>query len=134
MLLKELNDVFAWTYKDLKGIPLELAQHIIELDTSLPPAHQVRYKLNLNYAATIKHDIDKLSVIRFFQPVEEATWLSPIMVVPKKKGKLKMCVDFIKLNEATKNNLYPLPFFNEVLNIIAGYEAYSFLDGYLRYH
>ncbi len=38
-LLLEYKDVFAWTYKDLKGIPLELAQHCIELDTSIPPAH-----------------------------------------------------------------------------------------------
>jgi hypothetical protein len=38
-LLKEFKDVFAWTYKDLKGIPLELAQHIIELDTTIPLAH-----------------------------------------------------------------------------------------------
>ncbi len=44
MLFKEFKDVFAWTYKDLKGIPLELAQHIIELDTSKPLAHQTRYK------------------------------------------------------------------------------------------
>jgi hypothetical protein len=34
MLFKEFKDVFAWTYKDLKGIFLELAQHRIELDTS----------------------------------------------------------------------------------------------------
>jgi hypothetical protein len=39
-LLKEFKDVFAWTYKDLKGIPLELAQHKIELDTTIPLAHQ----------------------------------------------------------------------------------------------
>jgi len=54
MLLKEFKDVFAWTYKDLKGIFLELVQHIIKLNTSIPPAHQARYKLNLNYATTIK--------------------------------------------------------------------------------
>ncbi len=39
MLLKEFKDVFAWTYKDLKNIPPKLAQHIIELDTSIPPTH-----------------------------------------------------------------------------------------------
>jgi hypothetical protein len=39
MLLKEFKDVFAWIYKDLKGIPLELAQCKIELNTSTPPAH-----------------------------------------------------------------------------------------------
>ncbi len=39
-LLKEFKYVFAWTYKDLNGIPLELVQHIIELDTSIPPTKQ----------------------------------------------------------------------------------------------
>jgi len=36
MLLREFKDVCTWTYKDLKGIPLELAQHIIELNTLIP--------------------------------------------------------------------------------------------------
>ncbi len=51
------------------------------------------------------------------------------MVLLKKNGKLKICVDFEMLNKATKKGRYPLPFFNEVLNTIVGYEAYSFLDG-----
>jgi len=46
--------VFAWTYKDLKGIPIKLAQHKIKLNTSIPLTHQARYKLNPNYAAIIK--------------------------------------------------------------------------------
>jgi len=54
MLLKEFKDVFAWTYKNLKNIPLEFTQHRIKLDTSIPLAHQARYKLNLNHGATIK--------------------------------------------------------------------------------
>jgi hypothetical protein len=45
-LLKEFKDVFAWTYKDLKGIPPELAQHIIELDITIPSTHQAKYRLN----------------------------------------------------------------------------------------
>ncbi len=56
------------------------------------------------------------------------------MVVLKKNEKLKFCVDFKKLNKATKKNPYPLPFFDEVLNTVARYEAYSFLNGYSRYH
>ncbi len=66
-LLKEFKDVFAWTYKDLKRVPPELAQHIIELDITIPPTHQARYRLNLNYATTIKQDIDKLLATRFIQ-------------------------------------------------------------------
>jgi hypothetical protein len=52
------------------------------------------------------------------------------VIVPKKNGNLKICVNFKKLNKATKKDPYPLPFFYEVLNIVIGYEAYSFLDGY----
>jgi hypothetical protein len=52
--------LFAWTYKDLKGIPPKLAQHKIKLDSLIPPAHQARYRLNLNYATTVKQNIDKL--------------------------------------------------------------------------
>jgi hypothetical protein len=106
-------------YKDLKGIPPKLAQHKIELDTSIPLACQARYILNLNYVTAVKHDIDKLLAVGFIQPIEEATWLSPIMVVPKKNGKLRICVDFKKLNKATKKDPYPWPFSNEILNTIA---------------
>ncbi len=52
------------------------------------------------------------------------------MVLLKKNGKLSICVDFKKFNKATKKDPYPLPFFDEVLNIVVGYEAYLFLDGY----
>ncbi len=56
------------------------------------------------------------------------------MVVPKKNGKLKICVDFKKLNKTTEKNPYLLPFLYEVPNIVTWYETYSFLDGFLRYH
>jgi hypothetical protein len=56
------------------------------------------------------------------------------VVIPNKNGKLRICVNFKKLNKATKKNPCPLPFSNEVLNTIARYEAYSFLNGYSRYH
>jgi len=133
MLLKEFKDAFTWTYKDLKGILPELAQHIIELDTLIPPAHQARYILNLNYVVVIKHDIDKLLITGFIQLIEKAPWLSTIVVVLKNNGKLRICVDFRKLNRVTKKKTLSLPFFDEVLNIITWYEAFSFLDGYSGY-
>jgi hypothetical protein len=82
----------------------------------------------------MQQHINKLLLARFIQSVEEATWLSPIVVIPKKNGKLRICIDFRKLNIATKKDPYSLPFTNEVLNTIAGYETYSFLNGYLGYH
>ncbi len=50
----EYKDMFAWTYKNLKGMPLGLAQHHIKLDTLIPLAHQANYKMNPNYVTAIK--------------------------------------------------------------------------------
>jgi hypothetical protein len=72
-LLKEFKDIFAWTYKDLKGIPPEIVQHWIKLDILIPLAHQTRYRLNPNYATIIKQDIDELLIASFIKPIKEAT-------------------------------------------------------------
>ncbi len=56
------------------------------------------------------------------------------MVVPKKNGKLTVCVDFRKLNATTKKDHYPLPFTDEVINIVVGHEVYTFLHTFSRYH
>ncbi len=73
-------------------------------------------------------------VAGFLKLVEEATWLSPIVVVPKKNGKFRICVDFRKFNAPTKKDPYSLPFINEVINIVVKHEVYTFLDGFSRYH
>jgi len=52
------------------------------------------YKLNPNYATIVKQNIYKLLTTGFIQFVEEATWLSPIIVVPKKNGKLWIYIYF----------------------------------------
>jgi hypothetical protein len=92
------------------------------------------YRLNSNYATIVKQFIDKLLATRFIESIEEATWLSPVLVVPKKNGKLSIYIDFRKLNATTKKDPYPLPFTYIMLNTIVGYETYYFLNGHLRYH
>ncbi len=77
----------------------------MDLDTSIPPIHQTRYQLNINYATIVKQEIDKLLDTCFIQAIEEATWLSPIVVGFKKNGKLRICVDIKKFN-ATKKNIH----------------------------
>jgi hypothetical protein len=96
--------------------------------------HSPKYTSNPNYATILKHDIDKLLIVGFIQPMEESTWLSLIVVVSKKNEKFKIHVDFKNMNATMKKDPFPLPFTDEVLNIVARCEAYSFLDGYSMYH
>jgi hypothetical protein len=90
--------------------------------------------LNFIYVIIVKQDIDKLLAASFIKLIEEVIWLSLIMVVPKKNGRLRICVYFKKFNATTKKNLYPLPFMDEVINIVVGHEVYTFVNGFLRYH
>ena len=96
-LFKEYRDVFAFSYEDLRGIPEHIATHRIELDTAISPCHQARYCMNPNYAKAVKEDLEKLLKAGFIEPVDQATWLSPIVVVPKKNGKLR----FVWISDAS---------------------------------
>lgn len=63
--------------------------------------------------------------------IEDATWLSPIVVVPNFFCKSWIiCIDFKKFNATTKKDPYPSPFIDEVLDAIVGHEVNSFMDGF----
>jgi hypothetical protein len=66
--------------------------------------------MNLNYALKVREDLDKLLDVGFIYPIETTQWLSLLVIVPKKNGKLWICVNYHKLNAQTKKDLFQLPF------------------------
>ena len=58
-LLINFWDVFAWSYKDMQGLDSQLYQHQIHLRIDAKPVAQRRYRMNPNYAAKVKEEIDK---------------------------------------------------------------------------
>ena len=126
--LQEYWDVFAWSYEDMKGLDPQFYQHKINLSPHTIPVKQRRYRLNPNYAAKVKEEIDKLLRVGFIRPIKWATWLSSIVVMPKKNRKLRVCVDYRKLNKATINDAFSLPFTDGVLDTMAGHQMYRLLD------
>ena len=106
-ILKEFRDVFAWSYKDLKGVDLIVCQHTIPLCDKTKPSRQRPYSYNENYAMKIEEEINRLREARFIYEIEHTKWVSPLVVVPKKNGKLRVCVNLKKVNAATIRDHYP---------------------------
>ena len=67
-------------------------------------------------------------------PVDKTEWLSPIVIVPKKNGKLRICVDYRKLTVVTKVDPFPLPFTEIILETVAGHKMYMLMDKYSGYN
>ena len=78
-------------------------------------------------------EVSKLLKAGFIYQVDDAQWISPVVIVPKKENKWRVCVDFRPLNAATKRHHYPLPFQDEILDNVAGHERYSICDGFSGY-
>jgi hypothetical protein len=64
--------------------------------------------MNPNYALKMREDLNKLLELGFIYLVKTTHWLS-LIIVPKKNGKLQICVDYHKLNVQTKKDPFPLP-------------------------
>ena len=73
------------------------------------------YSYNENYAAKINEEIDKLKEAGFIYEIEHTEWVSPLVVVPKKNTKLRVCFNLKKVNVATICDHYPLPITDHVM-------------------
>ena len=82
----------------------------------------------------IGEEIAKLLNAGFIREVRYPEWLSNPVLVPKKNGKWRMCVDYTSLNKACPKDSYPLPRIDQVVDSTAGCETLCFLDAYSGYH
>ena len=63
-----------------------------------------------NLREILKEEIQKLLNAGFIYPISDSEWVSPLVIVPKKSGKWRVCLDYRALNKATKKDHFPLPF------------------------
>ena len=88
-------------------------------------AHSPPLTMNPKYASQIQEEINKLIDCGFIYEIEHPTWVSPIVVLPKKNRKLRVCIDLKKVNASTCRDHYPLPFSKHVLERVDGYSGYN---------
>ncbi|GJS90177.1 reverse transcriptase domain-containing protein [Tanacetum coccineum] len=150
-VLKSHKRALAWKLSDIQGINPEFCTHKILMEEDYAPAVQHQRRVNPKIHDVIKKEVEKLLEAGLIYPISDSPWVSPIHCVPKKGGMTvvvneeneliptrlvtgwRVCIDYRKLNEATRKDHFPLPFMDQMLERLAGNEYYCFLDGFSGY-
>jgi hypothetical protein len=69
-----------------------------------------------------------------YWPCRYAEWISIIVPVYKKNGKMRVCIDFRDLNRATPMDGYPMPVADLLVDAAAGHKVISFIDDNAGYN
>jgi hypothetical protein len=125
--------MFTWSPSDTPGIPREVAEHSLDIWSGSKPVKQRLRRFDEKRRA-IGKEIRKLLAAEFIKEVFHPEWLANLVLVKKKNGKWRMCIDYTGLNKACPKHPFPLPCIDQIVDSTLGCEALSFLDAYSSYH
>nr|GFB18909.1 reverse transcriptase domain-containing protein [Tanacetum cinerariifolium] len=150
-VLKSHKRAIAWKLSDIQGTNPEFCTHKILMEEDYKPTVQHQRRVNPKLHDFIKKEVEKLLYAGLIYPISDSPWVSPVHCVPKKGGFTvveneedeliptrlvtgwRVCIDYHKLNEATRKDHFPLPFMDQMLERLARNEYYCFLDGFSGY-
>ena len=118
----------------MPGIPREVAEHSLEIRAGSKPVKQRLRRFDEEKRKIIGEEVHKLLTAGFIKEVHHPDWLANPILVKKKNGKMRMCVDYTSLNKACPKVPFPLPRIDQIVDSTAGCETLSFLDAYSGYH
>ena len=116
-LISENNDVFSWSANGLQGVSRDLAQHNLNVAKSTKPRKQNLRKISTEKAEAAKAEVQRLLDADVIRPVQYPEWLANVVMVRKKNGKRRMCVNFTDLNKHCLKDPSPLPRIDKLVDI-----------------
>ena len=123
-LLTEFKKVFAWSYEDMPGINTDIVHHYIPTDPITKPVKQKLRRMKPEWTLRIKEEVEKQYNTGFLREVNYPEWLANVVSVPKKDGKVSMCVDFRDLNKVSPKDDFPLPDIDILIDNTVGHICY----------
>uniref|UniRef100_A0A2N9HIA5 Uncharacterized protein n=1 Tax=Fagus sylvatica TaxID=28930 RepID=A0A2N9HIA5_FAGSY len=133
-LLKEYQDVFAWTPYEAPGVNSKFVCHELNVSPEYKPVIQKARRTAPQHAEAVREEVERLLKIGAVQEVLYPQWLSNTVVVKKKNGKWRVCMDFTDLNKACPKDSFLLLKIDQLVDSTAGHERMSFLDAFQGYH
>ncbi|KAI3461839.1 hypothetical protein Pfo_018502 [Paulownia fortunei] len=151
-VLRDHKTALGWSIADIKGISPSICMHKILMEESYKPSVEHQRRSNPNIKDVVRAEVLKLLDAGIIYPISDSVWVSPVQVVPK-KGEItvvenenneliptrtvtgwRVCMDYRKLNKATRKDHFLLPFIDQMLDRLAGHAYYCFLDVYSGYN
>src|SRR3954465_8208133 len=139
-VLKANKEAIGWVLSDLKGISPAYCMLKIMMEDDYKPVAQPQRRLNPSMKEVVRKEVVKLLEAGMIYPISDSEWVSPVQVVPKKGGMTvirnekneliptrtvtgwRMCIDYRRLNQATRKDHFPLPFMDQMLERLSGQE------------
>lgn len=129
-LFKEFQDVFSWSYEDLKSYDNSVIQHTIPLKPNQKPFKQKLKRINPMLLPMIEKEIKRMFDAGIIAPIRFSEWVSNLVPTRKKTGEIRLCVDLRNLNQVSLKDHYPLPKMDHILQRVVGSSRISLLDGF----
>ena len=126
--------MFAWNHLDMIGIDPMLVSHKLNIIPAAEPVRRKVRRFNPDRHQIIQTEVDNLMREVFIREVKYPEWLANVVVVIKKGGKWRVCVDYTDLNEGCPKDRFPLPRIDQIIDASAGHGMLSSLDAFSRYH
>jgi hypothetical protein len=151
-ILGEHKEAIGWTIEDIMGINPSLVMHKIHLEENSKPSREPQRRLNPAMQEVFKTEVMKLLDVGIIYPISDSKWVSPIHVVRKRVGLTivknkndelvptciqsgwRVCIDYCKLNVATRKDHFPLPLIDQMVERLAGHDYYCLLNDYSGYN
>jgi hypothetical protein len=93
------------------------------IDPSVRPKKQRLRKMSDEKTEAAKAEVHRLLEAKFIEPIAYPTWLANVVMVQKKSGKWRMCIDFTSLNKACPKDNFPLPRIDKIIDSAVGWPS-----------
>ena len=133
-ILKNYQELIAWSIDKLKGISPSICMHKILLEENAKPSVEHQRRLNPVMKEVVRKEVLKWMNAGFIYAILDSPWVSPVHVVPKKGGFTVIRNEKNELIPTTRKDHFPLPFIDQMLHRLAGHPHFCFLDGYSGYN
>ena len=123
-------DVFAWNIYEAPGVDPKFICHHLNVNPLVAPKKQPPRRPSKKHADAVREEVARFKQAGAIKEVFYPEWLANTVVVKKKSGKWRVCVDFTDLSKVCSKDPFPMPKIDQLVDATVGYPQMSFLDSF----